>query len=172
MTKGTFSAPAERENDVRQLISRAVVMLGRGDKKFKLPQTSNVVVEWVGHWPRSSTSNTDPQPAISEQEKFVILMRDPKTDTTIVYLFGGAFLYEQPISLPAWSPSHALLIMLNPPSRNCPATVRSIVSNLVESIGARCLTIGYRLAPQNPFLAALLDVLISYLSLLHPPADS
>ena len=31
---------------------------------------------------------------------------------------------------------------------------------------------GYRLAPQNPFLAALLDILVAYLSLLYPPANS
>ena len=62
--------------------------------------------------------------------------------------------------------------MLTLSSRNCPATVRSVVSKLVETTGARCLTVGYRLAPQNPFPAALLDVLIAYLSLLYPPDGS
>lgn len=34
------------------------------------------------------------------------------------------------------------------------------------------MTVGYRLAPQHPFPAALLDILIAYLSLLYPPGDS
>ena len=34
--------------------------------------------------------------------------------------------------------------------------------------GARCLSIQYRLAPQYPFPAALLDVMLVYLSLLDP----
>lgn len=57
-------------------------------------------------------------------------------------------------------------------SRNCPATVRPAISRLVASTGARCLSVGYRLAPQNPFPAALLDVLIAYMSLLYPPCSS
>ena len=38
--------------------------------------------------------------------------------------------------------------------------------------GARCLSIQYRLAPQYPFPAALLDVMLVYLSLLDPAPGS
>lgn len=38
--------------------------------------------------------------------------------------------------------------------------------------GARCLSIQYRLAPQYPFPAALLDILLAYLNLLHPAPGS
>ncbi|KAI9658027.1 MAG: hypothetical protein M1821_002687 [Bathelium mastoideum] len=38
--------------------------------------------------------------------------------------------------------------------------------------GARCYTVQYRLAPQNPFPAALLDIIHGYLTLLYPPAGS
>ena len=34
------------------------------------------------------------------------------------------------------------------------------------------MSVRYRLAPQHPFPTALLDVLIAYLSLFHPPPDS
>ena len=38
--------------------------------------------------------------------------------------------------------------------------------------GGRCLTVRQRLAPQNPFPAALLDVMTAYASLLCPPPGS
>lgn len=46
------------------------------------------------------------------------------------------------------------------------------MSKLVEQTGSRCCTIGYRLAPQDPFPAALIDVFLGYLALLYPPPDS
>ena len=50
-----------------------------------------------------------------------------------------------------------------------PNASRSVTANLTKLTGGRCLSIHYRLAPQNPFPAALLDLLIVYLSLLNPP---
>ena len=35
-----------------------------------------------------------------------------------------------------------------------------------------CFVFDYRLCPQNPFPAALVDALLAYLSLLYPPAGS
>lgn len=46
------------------------------------------------------------------------------------------------------------------------------MSKLVEQTGSRCCTIGYRLAPQNPFPSALIDVFLAYLCLLYPPPNS
>lgn len=38
--------------------------------------------------------------------------------------------------------------------------------------GGRCIAIRYRLAPQNPFPAALLNTLVSYLHLVDRPPGS
>ena len=53
-----------------------------------------------------------------------------------------------------------------------PSSHRVPCSRLAKMTGGRCLSVRYRLAPQNPFPAALLDALIAYLSLVSPPPGS
>ena len=55
---------------------------------------------------------------------------------------------------------------------NGPASYRKIVTRLAQMTGSRCLTVRQRLAPQNPFPAALLDVFHAYMSLLAPPSGA
>lgn len=50
-----------------------------------------------------------------------------------------------------------------------PCSHRIPVSHLSRLTGAAVLSVRYRLAPQNPFPAALVDALTAYLSLIHPP---
>ena len=53
-----------------------------------------------------------------------------------------------------------------------PARCRKYAVQLAKSTGGRCFAVRYRLAPQYPFPAALLDVFLAYLSLLAPPPGS
>ena len=53
-----------------------------------------------------------------------------------------------------------------------PTTHRPTVVKLCKYANARALSIRYRLAPQNPFPAALLDALQAYLYLLYPPPSA
>ena len=46
------------------------------------------------------------------------------------------------------------------------------MEHLSRTAGCKCVSPQYRLAPQNPFPAALLDILVCYLSLLYPPPGS
>ena len=55
---------------------------------------------------------------------------------------------------------------------NAPSTYRKIVGSLAQSTGSKVLMVRQRLAPQNPFPAALLDIFQAYLSLLSPPPGS
>ncbi|MCJ1356028.1 MAG: hypothetical protein MMC33_006022 [Icmadophila ericetorum] len=53
-----------------------------------------------------------------------------------------------------------------------PGRYHPLATKLATLTGGRCLSFRYRLAPQNPFPAALLDCLVCYLSLLYPPPGS
>lgn len=68
-------------------------------------------------------------------------------DRTILYLHGGGFVIGS-------IDSH-----------------RQLVARLSRAAGARCLSLGYRLAPEHPYPAALDDTLAAYAWLLerHPP---
>lgn len=50
-----------------------------------------------------------------------------------------------------------------------PCSHRVPVALLSRLTGSPVLSVRYRLAPQNPFPAALVDALTAYLSLIHPP---
>ena len=63
-------------------------------------------------------------------------------------------------------------LSLTPTSRGDPSGFRPSVCKIAQLTRGRCISVRYRLAPQHPFPAALLDVFITYLSLLYPPPDS
>jgi acetyl esterase/lipase len=57
-------------------------------------------------------------------------------------------------------------------STGSPASVRPISLALARETGGRCIVPDYRLAPQNPFPSAIVDLLLTYLCLLYPSEDS
>lgn len=61
---------------------------------------------------------------------------------------------------------------LTPCSQGSPGSYRPTTSRLASLSGGSVLSVEYRLAPQHPFPAALLDILVAYLSLLYPPTSS
>ncbi|KAJ5918862.1 hypothetical protein N7454_010006 [Penicillium verhagenii] len=134
------------EMDVRDAVLRAIEVLGTGQETFDIPAVQAVEAEWTGY--RRGVGKKEPQPEISEEEKYSELRKDITSDMTILYLHGGAYMLMDP------------------------CTHRGTVSNLARLTGAQALSVRYRLAPQNPFPAALVDALTAYLSLTHPPKGS
>jgi acetyl esterase/lipase len=108
-----------------------------------LPLAGPVEAEWTGY--RAAATPDSRLPPISEHEKYVEMMKEVKMPTTILYFHGGAYYLMDPSS-------H-----------------RPTCKKLAKLTEGRCYSVRYRLAPQHPFPAAIMDALSSYLALLHPP---
>ncbi|KAK2004938.1 hypothetical protein LX36DRAFT_563258 [Colletotrichum falcatum] len=142
----TSSVP---ETDVRDALAEAIQSLRTPDTPeidLRLPDIVPVEGEWTGY--RAGATSEERQPQIGEKEKYENLQQEVTSPLTVLYFHGGAYY-------------------LLDPSSHRPATKK-----IAKLTGGRVYSVRYRLAPQNPFPAALLDALISYLTLLYPPSDA
>lgn len=134
------------EDDIRHALFEAIDEMRTGDEAYTKPEFQTVEAEWTGY--RPNVGKDSPELSLPEEERYKKLMHDVHNDVTILYFHGGGYyLFD-------------------------PASHRPVVSRLAELTGGRALSIRYRLAPQNPFPAPLLDALLSYLYLLYPPSGS
>ncbi|KAJ5135586.1 Alpha/beta hydrolase fold-3 [Penicillium bovifimosum] len=143
ISKVTLPQP---EDAVRDAVLRAIEDHKTGDETYDIPDTAAVEGEWTGY--RAGVGKKTPEPDLSEEEKYHKMREESPSDMTILYFHGGAYFLLDPIS-------H-----------------RAPVAHLSHLTGAPVFSVRYRLAPQNPFPAALVDALTAYLSLLHPPPGS
>jgi hypothetical protein len=114
--------------------------------KCRIPNIVPVSAEWTGY--RAHASSDSKLPKIPEAEKYKEMMKECKSPVTVLYFHGGAYY------------------MLDP-STHRPSTKR-----IAKLTGGRVYSVRYRLAPQNPFPAALLDALVAYMTLLYPPSEA
>ncbi|KAH8692634.1 putative lipase/esterase [Talaromyces proteolyticus] len=138
--------PAPEETIRTAVIQTADQLKNDESQTFEIPPVVPVEAEWTGY--RGGVDKNAPQLDISEEKKYQALKADAKSDMVILYIHGGA------------------LYLMDPCTHRVP------VSHICKLTGARALSVRYRLAPQNPFPAALVDVLTAYLSLIHPPPGS
>lgn len=141
-----YTAPVSPETGVRDAMVRAIEGLKSPEmasEDIKVPDAVPVEAEWTGY--RAGATKKELPPAIPESEKYAEMMKECRSPTTILYFHGGAYWLMDP------------------------ATHRPGTKLLAKLTGGRCYSVRYRLAPQNPFPAALMDALASYLTLLYPP---
>ncbi|KAF2793393.1 alpha/beta-hydrolase, partial [Melanomma pulvis-pyrius CBS 109.77] len=141
VSRTTFNK-AEDGDDLKSIVMEALDDLAPGKERIEYFSVEDVNVQWTSFKP--SGREKEPESSISEQEKYDGMMKDVTTDTVVLYAHGG-FYYT-----------------------GSPASVRLITLALARETGGRCLVPDYRLAPQNPFPAAIVDLLFTYFSLLYP----
>ena len=145
ISKITLTVP--NTQDVLDVLCKAVDdMKESRHENYTKPALMPVYAEWTGF--RPNVDSQRPRPDLSEEEHYKKLMAEVSSDVTILYFHGGAFY------------------MMDTASHRIPC------SRLARLTKGRCFNVRYRLAPQHPFPAALLDALVAYLSLLHPPPGS
>ncbi|KAL2111730.1 hypothetical protein VUR80DRAFT_9451 [Thermomyces stellatus] len=141
VSKVTLPPP---EDAVRELLFTTIEGLKSGGEEYAKPSLQPVEGEWVG--PRRGVEANAPEPKdMSEMEKYERLVAESGSDLTLLYFHGGSYYLMDP----AWN--------------------RPLMAKYADLSGGRVFSLRYRLAPQNPFPAALLDSLTAYLSLLYPP---
>jgi acetyl esterase/lipase len=144
ISRVTASVPLE--DDLRQLLFKTIDQMKQGGEEYTQPPLLPVEAEWTGY--RANVAKSEPEPSISEEEKYVSLMKEVTSDVTVLYFHGGAYYLCDP------------------------ATHRPVTSKVAKLTGGRVYSVRYRLAPQSPFPAQLLDGLVAYMNLLYPPEDA
>lgn len=135
----------DEQDDLRQLLFRAIdEMKETPDEHYTKCDLLPVEAEWTGY--RANVGPDEPPPTDATPEQlYKSLCAEAASFKVILYFHGGAHYMMDPCS-------H-----------------RGTVSMLCKHAGgARALNVRYRLAPGNPFPAAILDSLVAYLSLLYP----
>lgn len=145
----TAKLPAPEEDNARQELFKAIEQMkepGELPGGFKEPELLPVEAEWTGY--RANATSSSVPPKITEEEKYKELMKEVSSPVTVLYFHGGAYY------------------LLDPSSH------RPTTKKLAKLTKGRVLSVRYRLAPQNPFPAALLDALVVYFNLIYPTSRS
>ncbi|KAL8727980.1 MAG: hypothetical protein Q9181_005508 [Wetmoreana brouardii] len=87
VSRTSFPAPRDESAGPQSLLNSAIETLGDGRGQYTMPPVEAVDARWTGH--RPGVKEEEPEPAISEQEKYRGLMKDLKRPLTIMYFFGG-----------------------------------------------------------------------------------
>ncbi|KAI0441880.1 alpha/beta hydrolase fold-domain-containing protein [Xylaria telfairii] len=147
IAKTVSEVPPER--GIREALIKVIRSMSDSEAQaagFKVPDIVPVEAEWTGY--RAGVASDAPVPDIPEEQKYDAMMKECHNATTVLYFHGGAYYLCDP------------------------ATHREINKRLARTMGGRIYSVRYRLAPQHPFPAALLDALVSYFTLLYPPPGS
>jgi hypothetical protein len=141
--------PIPSEDDIRQGLFKAIEGLkepGEAPGGYKEPELLPVEAEWTGY--RAGATKQSTRLKLPEEQQYTELMKEVTSPVTILYFHGGA---------------HYLMD---------PASHRPTTKKLAKLTKGRVFSVRYRLAPKNPFPAAILDALVSYFNLLYPSPGS
>jgi len=138
----SFQVPQQDKDLVEAELQRLLNELG---PQCEIPEISvNTVIR--GEW--QVAGNSKDIPGFESNTPFANIPSELKNGPVILCLHGGGYI------------------------SGSPAMERSATLKLAELSGARMFAVDYRLAPQHPFPAALIDAILAYKYLINPPSDA
>lgn len=84
-----FSLPSPPEDDIRRVLLEVIDKFNDQRVSYTRPISTPVELEWVGF--RKGVGKDEPQPQISELEKYKGLMGDVTGSGVVFFVYGGAF---------------------------------------------------------------------------------
>ncbi|KAJ6263032.1 Esterase [Drechslerella dactyloides] len=141
--------PAPTGPETRQYVVDMINAMIPPDEQFdwEVPTLPAASAEWTGY--RAGVAFDAPVPPnMSEADKYAAMMKEATSPVTVFYVHGGAMYLMDP------------------------ATHRPTCARIAKQTKGRVLSLRYRLAPQSPFPAQLMDCFLGYLYLLYPPPGS
>lgn len=84
--------PSGGTHEILHAVEEVIQKPGDGSETYDVPDCVDVKAEWVGY--RSGVEKGTPEPKVSEEEKYRLLIRDVEDDTVMLYAHGGARLYD------------------------------------------------------------------------------
>jgi acetyl esterase/lipase len=121
-------------------VRKGIAKLGPGIDKLNF-DFGEITAEWQGVKHVSDEKSAK----WSAKEQLAQLAEDTKGAAVILYLHGGSYTVSAPFA-------H-----------------RRLTLPLAKACGGRVFLLNYRLAPQHPFPAAFIDLVLAYKYLIDPP---
>jgi len=125
-------------------IGKTIELLGPGLDGLEIV-IEPVIAEWQG---AQKVLYDKRHWRLSPEAEYELLVDDTKEGPVILYFHGGAYIV------------------------GAPDTARIVTLRLAKECKGRVFSVGYRLAPQHQFPAALIDAIVAYQYLIKPPADA
>lgn len=95
------------------------------NERYTRPELASVYAEWTRYRAASAKA---PQPVMSEESKFISLMKETTSNVTVLYFHGGSYYMSDPV------------------------LYRSTTSKLAKGTGGRVISVRYRLSPHSTHL--------------------
>jgi len=142
--KVTITPGTKEAQHIESVIGKTIEQLGPGLDSLQI-LAQPVIGEWQG--PQKVLYDKRHW-RLSPEAEYKLLVDDTKDGPVILYFHGGAYIV------------------------GAPDTARLVTLRLAKECYGRVFSVGYRLAPQHQFPAALIDAMVAYRYLINPPADA
>jgi len=136
----TISTSNPEKQFIEAEVRKVIAKLGPGIDRLDVN-----VAKISGEWQGVKQVPDEKSEKLSIAEQYAELYKDTKEGPVILYFHGGAYIVASP------------------------DTHRGMTLQLAKGCGGRVFSLQYRLAPQCPFPAALVDAVLAYKYLIYPP---